>query len=71
MKNKNAIKNNMGQEVLKVVKVLHLSQSGTVSDMDSESRLKYKTYTSTWNNKNTANKFKPVIYLCFKGFNFK
>lgn len=42
MKNKNAIKNNMGQEVLKVVKVLHLSQSGTVSDMDSESRLKSK-----------------------------
>lgn len=39
MKNKNAIKNNMGQEVLKVVKVLHLSQSGTVSDMDSEIKI--------------------------------
>lgn len=81
MKNLNAIKNNVGQEVLKVVKVLHLSQLHT-RWRNSEwygQQVKIqisKTYTST---KLTAERSKTTetqqtysqyIYA-LKGFNFK
>jgi len=70
----------MGQEVLKVVKVLHLSQlythmaerwviwtAGQDSNLQNTSTELTDDRSKT-NNRNTANKVKTTIYLRFKGY---